>query len=129
MRPYVPVRPFYLDWWPKLLAVALVLCFAACAPLTGRVLTPDQKYVEALTLFNSVYRTYLDEYDLASPATQAEWKAKIDPAMARASKALDLWGKALKGEGSPVTTERAFRLVKDEALSLLFEYGILRVEE
>jgi len=125
-----PVRPFYSGILLFVAAIVLyMLWMTGCAPLTGRVLTPDQKYVEALTLFNSVYRTYLDEYDLASPATQAEWKAKIDPAMARASKALDLWGKALKGEGSPVTTERAFRLVKDEALSLLFEYGILRVEE
>ena len=108
---------------------SLALAFASCAMFSGRTLTPKQEYIEALTLFNSVYRTYLDQYDLASPTVQAQWKAKIDPVMKKASRALNVWRMALvQGEDATVS-EWEFRNLKNEALALLFEYGILKIEE
>ena len=109
--------------------IGLVFALVSCAMFSGRMLTPKQEYVEALTLFNSVYKTYLDQYDLASPPVQAEWKAKIDPAMSKASRALDAWRMVLVQGGDPAVSEWEFRNMKNEALALLFEYGILRVEE
>ena len=108
------------------MAIVLSGCFQAL--LRNRAsLTPEQRYAEAVVTFNSIYETYLDEYDLATPEVKAKWKEKIDPLMADASNALRVWGAALRQGLSPNVKEELFIHLKNVAWSALFDYGIVKV--
>ena len=113
------------------LTLILVLVFSSCSMfpgLAGRAtLTPEQRYAEAVVTFNSIYETYLDEYDLATSEVQAKWKERIDPLMADASTALRTWGAALRQGLSPNVKEELFIHLKNVAWSALFDYGIVKV--
>ena len=119
------------------LVVAGIFALTSCSTLSGIIggsdsqLTPEQRYIEARVLFNSVYKTYLDTYDTMPGTVQAKWKERIDPRMKDASAALGAWKVVLAGEeiGDPATKEAAYRFLKNKALALLFEYEILKIEE
>ena len=109
----------------SLLIVSAVCLFLVISCGGMKQLTSDQRYVEALTLFNSVYKTYLDHYDMASSATQERWKKEIDPIIAQVSRALDIWKLAV-GDGAK---EQNYIALKNKLLVLLFEFKILEVKE
>ena len=118
----------------KTLPIILVLCLllvVSCVTLkqiftsTKQVLTSEQRYVEALTLFNSVFKVYLDQYDMATPTTQAKWRVKVDPIAINVSNSLDMWKVALGDKAK----EETYILLKNKFLLLLFECEILKVEE
>ena len=112
---------------------AIIFFFYGCGVMQNLVgetsLTPEQQYIEARALFNSVYKSYLDTYDTMPPSVQEEWKEKIDPRMKDASDALKAWGKALNEGIDPTTKASLFKILKDKAFALLFEYEILKIEE
>lgn len=112
------------------LALVLMVVFSACSllPFKGAQLTPEQRYAEAVVTFNSIYETYLDEYDLATPEIQAKWKANIDPKMAEASLALRTWGDAVRDGLSPEVKEQLFIHLKNIAWKMLFDSGVVGVE-
>jgi len=112
------------------LALVLLVALSGCIPalMGGRAtLTPEQRYAEAVVTFNSIYETYLDEYDKATPEVQAKWKEEIDPRMADASLALRTWGTALRDGLSLEVKEQSFIHLKNIAWKMLFDSGVVKV--
>ena len=111
------------------LALVMLVALSACSllPFGGAQLTPEQRYAEAVVTFKAIYESYLDEYDLATPEIQAEWKAKIDPRMADASLALRTWGTALRDGLSLEVKEQLFIHLKNIAWKILFDSGVVKV--
>lgn len=112
---------------------AIIFFFYGCGVMQNLVgetsLTPEQQYIEARALFNSVYKSYLDTYDTMPASVQEEWKEKIDPKMKDASSTLKAWKKALSEGVDPSTKASLYKALKNEIFTLLFKYEILKIEE
>jgi len=108
----------------KLIAyIILLICLilGACATLS----TPEKHYLAALQTFNNNLETYIAARDAAPPATQARWKANIDPYIHQTSDALDTWH-ALLTDGS---RESTYRTVWNKLYSLLLTSHIITIKE
>lgn len=106
--------------------VPVLLCIML---LTGcaKNLTPNQRYLSALKLFNSNVETYETAYQAADPITQAKWKAIIDPFIIAADATLIAWKTAL-GTENAYEKEQAWLQAKDAMLQILLTSGIIKVE-
>lgn len=108
------------------IAAAGWLC-AGCAT-TNVNLTNEARYYTALKWYNDNLETYLQSYRVASPATQAEWKAKIDPAFKAGDAVLKEWRAAL-GTGAAGTQEDFWNKARQQILGMLVTYNIIQVKE
>jgi hypothetical protein len=90
-------------------------------------LTPSAKYYSALKTWDDNVELYNAAYRAAPPATQAKWKAKIDPLILAADKALMSWRLAY-GTADYATKEAIWKDAQKQAMALLMEFGILKVE-
>ena len=71
--------------------------------------------------FNSAVNTYLNAYEKADAAQQAEWKEDIDPKISVANKAFDVWGKKLKAGDMTAVDKRNALNAKNEVIDLVVE--------
>lgn len=116
-----------------MLVVLILLAFiVGCATINAIIekkeLTPPAKYYDALKTFNSNVERYLEVFKLSDAATQAKWKAQIDPLIKIASTALDSWKAALN---SPTAAgkEEAWNKAKTNFISILLSSGIITIEQ
>lgn len=116
----------------KLLALTLIVFFmAGCAggQMFKKDATPSERYLAALTEFNETVKNYLDQYNLQSPAVQANWKEEIDPWIKRVSVALDAWGEAIDDKAQTADKIRAFENLKDVLISTLVSEGVKLIKK
>ena len=73
----------------SIVTIVVLALFVAGCPFFNKTMTG--KLAITGDTYNEIQESYLDQYKLASPATQALWKEKIDPAFEVASLAMDLW--------------------------------------
>jgi len=110
---------------------AVILAVAACATINALVtqqeLTPAARYYDALVTFNRNVEQYNAVYKLSDAATQAKWKANIDPVIRAASKALDSWKLALNAPDAPAK-EQVWQDAAKNLLAMLVSSGIIKVE-
>lgn len=102
----------------------VLLMFVACAgtAIQNRLMTADT--------FNSIYKQYLDAYDRQPVTIQQEWKVKVDPLFAEASLAMGAYLAITDPSSSEATKKlEMYKAAKDQAVRLLFTYGITIKEE
>jgi len=108
-----------------ILMVLLIFFFSACAGMTVKKdASPSEKYLAALTEFNSVVKDYNYQYRLQTPAVQADWKKEIDPWIKKCSIALDAWSVAVSEKASTQDKIDAFEEVKTMLMKVLIVEGI-----
>jgi hypothetical protein len=112
--------------------VLVALMFlTSCAQINALInkteLTPAARYYDALKTFNSNVEQYNAIYKLSDAATQAKWKAQIDPLIKIASGALDSWKLSLNST-SATEKEVAWNSAKTNLLAILVASGIIKVE-
>ena len=109
----------------KFIGILLALFFIiACAS------TPTQKRLMTVSTFNSIYKQYLDEYDKQPVTIQEKWKVEIDPYFAEASLAMDAYLAITDPTSTDAVKQLAiYKAAKDQAIRLLFTYGIKIKEE
>lgn len=107
--------------------VTMTSCATINALVSGTELTPAARYYDALKTFNSNVEQYNAIYKLSDAATQAQWKAQIDPLIRSASTALDAWKTALNTP-TAASKEEAWKAVKAQLIPLLISSGIVKVE-
>ena len=100
---------------PILAVLAVVVMAAGCAHLPDKSL-----YHQARVFFNDTVERYLDVYDAQSADVQTEWKAQIDPWVAKTEKILDEWGQIVAAGGDASLQRVAYENAKDELIDLLF---------
>jgi len=106
--------------------LCLLLVVAAC---TGTMnLTPSAQYYAALSTWNDNLDTYTAAYNAASPATKAKWHKDIDPFILVANRALDTWRMSI-GTADAATKYQGWQTAQREALALLVQVGIIKVQE
>lgn len=105
--------------------IVITVFLVACASLPK---TPQGRYFAALKTFNDSVEDYLSYYDTVDKATQAEWKAEIDPKIKDVCVALDAWGIVLASPDDSQSKEDAYLKVRRELTFLLIKYGILEVK-
>ncbi|MHC4230145.1 MAG: hypothetical protein ACYSW0_22135 [Planctomycetota bacterium] len=100
-----------------LLAIAMVS--GGC---TGNInlRDPNDRFMVAQEGFNSALDSYLRNYALADPATQADWKANIWPHFQEANAALTAWDKAT----TDTNKERAYLALEDVLFDILRKYKL-----
>jgi hypothetical protein len=102
-------------------------CLMACASLTGQTLTPQARYYDALKTFNVNTTAYLEIYKLSDAATQAKYKAQIDPVVKAASLALDVWKASLNAPDA-ATKEQLWNDTSKQLIALMIASGIIKVQ-
>ena len=108
----------------KFTVLFVVLLLFACAG------TPTQQRLMTADTFNSMYKQYLDSYDMQSVTIQQEWKVKIDPYWAEASAAMDSYLTITDPSSTDAQRQlEIYKLAKDQAIRLVFTYGITIKEE
>ena len=103
--------------------VIAFLMLVGCA----KNLTPNQRYLTALKLFNTNVETYETAYQASDPITQAKWKMTIDPLIIAADVSLTAWKTAL-GTDNAYEKEQAWLKAKDAMLQILLVSGIIKIE-
>jgi len=110
---------------------AVILAVAACATIntlvTKQELTPAARYYDALVTFNRNVEQYNAVYKLSDAATQAKWKANIDPIIRAASAALDSWKLSLNAPDA-ASKEAVWQEASKNLLAMLVSSGIIKVE-
>ena len=114
------------------LLVMVVLSLMSCggsinALIQGTELTPQARYYDALVTFNRNVETYNATFKLSDAATQAKWKADIDPKIKLANAALDSWKGALNTPTAP-GKEQVWQDASKQLLALLISSGIIQVK-
>jgi hypothetical protein len=100
--------------------VGLGLGMASCT--LNQNLTPEAKYLQALKWFNDTQTTYLAQYKVAGPQTQADWHAKIDPLFDTGDQILDAWK---KGDASQ---EQLWIALQQNLIKMLTTAGVIQVQ-
>lgn len=112
--------------------VIAVIIGAGCATFNAMLskteLTPAARYYDALKTFNSNVETYLQVYDISTPATQVKWKADIDPLIKAADNALKSWKTQLNAPDA-LTKEEAWKEARRQMITMLVTSGIIKVQE
>lgn len=121
MKPFTKER-LYLS-----VVFVVVLMLGSCVT-TNLNLTNEGRYYTALKWYNDNLETYLQSYRTASPATQAEWKQKIDPVFKVGDSILKEWKNVL-GSGSAGTQEDLWNKARAQILGMLVTYNIIQVKE
>jgi len=106
--------------------LAMVLLMAGCT--INQNLTPSARYYEALKFFNDNVAEYKLALAAADPATQAKWKAEINPIIRMASDALDVW-KTARGTSTAEEKETLWLDVKRRLLAALIQYNVITVKK
>lgn len=103
---------------PLLVVLSLILV-SSCAT------TPVRNQLLTLDTFNNIYEQYLNAYDQQMPEVKAKWKAEIDPYWLDASVAIDAYV-AFTDPTTPDAQKKLalYKAAKDQAVKLLFKYGI-----
>lgn len=101
--------------------IMVLLGLTACALMSGN-LTPEKKYLTALTWYNDNLEIYLDSYDRASEATRSKWDAEIKPLFEEAGAVLDLWAAGQAGETD-------WASMRTRLVLALINSGLIVVEE
>ena len=114
-----------------LLLVFIVFILSACAPTMNNI-SPEAKpyavYLQAVNVFNSNIRTYLDTKKMMPPEVQAEWKEEIEPFIKIAKEALDDWG-VLTMDGLPdAVAHGEYDKLFSQMLALMIKYKIVEVK-
>jgi len=102
----------------SLLLLMLLLVSVGCGTLVQN-LSPKQQYLAARVEYNTLQSQYLDYYDAAPAATQAKWKAGIDPYFDQADVALDMWGLAVRSGTDATAQQKAYIAIKNKLIDLL----------
>lgn len=114
----------------SLIALSItIMLLAACGMLNN--IAPEAKpyavYLQALNVFNSNLRTYLDVRDTMPLDVQAEWKNRIEPLIVLTKEALDDWG-MLVIQGLPdAMAKRKYDRLFTEVLALMLKYEIIEL--
>lgn len=111
-------RIFYL-FAICIVMLAIAMVSGAC---TGNInlRDPNDRFMVAQEGFNSALDSYLRNYSLADPATQADWKANIWPHFQDANAALTAWDKATLDTNK----ERAYLALEDVLFDILRKYKL-----
>ena len=113
----------------KFIGIILALCLVI-GMMAGCAGTPIQNRLMASDTFNSIYEQYLNAYDRQSGTTQQKWKVDIDPLFAEASAAMGAYMAITDPSSSDATKQlEIYKAAKDQAVRLLFTYGIEIKEE
>lgn len=110
--------------------LAVLFLLSACGPMDNipTETRPIAVYLQAVNVFNSNLRTYLDTRMAMPAAVQAEWKVEIEPYIKITKEALDDWG-ALALDGLPsAIAKREYDKLFSQMLSLLIKYKIVEVK-
>lgn len=81
---------------------------------------PNDRFMVAQEAFNSALDSYLRNYALADPATQASWKENVWPHFQEANAALTAWDKAT----TDTNKERAYLALEDVLFDILRRYKL-----
>jgi hypothetical protein len=109
----------------KIVVPLLALLFLiGCAGTLN--LTPSAKYYSALKIWNDNLDTYLAAYRVAPPATQAKWKATVDPFIMIANQALDTWRLSL-GTANAASNEQVWQDAQKKAMALFVQVGVIKI--
>lgn len=100
--------------------IGIAITFAVLATAPG---CATNGYLETLTAWNDMVESYEYQYQLADAATQAKWKAEIDPKIIQANDALTVWGMAV-GVANQEEKKAAYIALEREVIGLLLEYGV-----
>jgi len=106
-----------------LFTVLLTALLTLPSCITVGELTPKETYHEAQLWYNFNLEQYLNYYDVLDADTQAELKEDVDPVFARASKALEAWGKVV-GAGTEQEKFAAWSSVKNQVIVELLALGL-----
>jgi len=87
----------------------------------------EPRYYDALVTFNRNVEQYNAVYKLSDAATQAKWKANIDPIIRAASTALDSWKLSLNAPDA-ASKEAVWQDASKNLLAMLVASGIIKVE-
>jgi hypothetical protein len=113
----------------KFIGIILAL-FLVIGMVAGCAGTPTQNRLMTADTFNSIYEQYLDSYDRQSGTTQQKWKVEIDPLFAEASAAMGAYTAITDPSSSDAQKQlEIYKAAKDQAVRLLFTYGIKIKEE
>lgn len=106
-----------------LILLAVIFLTGGMSACTFKNLPPEQQQLQARIAFSNLVEGYLVKYRTADIATQQEWKKDVDPLIAKAYTALDLWGFALKltDPTQAIEQQKIFLVIKDKILDLLIE--------
>lgn len=108
----------------------LMLAFIGCPGIQqnpSTPLAPAAKYYMALKTFNVNVETYLQVYKLSDAATQAKWKASIDPLIKLAGDALDAWKASINAPTSS-DKEKIWNAARVNFMGALVSNGIIKIE-
>ena len=116
-----------------ILFVIIMISGLACATTPK---TPKEIYLAARMTFNDALESYIAQKAIASPQSQIQWEAEIEPMFRDAQEALDIWGLAIHSQpqlasypGMSVTEkERIYNKIKLKLFKMLFRFGILEIE-
>lgn len=119
---------------PWLVAIVVLAMIMSSLSFTGCSLLPTksqedtkQAYTVAIVAFADLSEDYANAYDLADPATQAKWKAEVDPRVLQAREALRLWKRSMDAGGGEEAKE-AYDAILTDLVMLLVEVGVVQIE-
>ena len=104
----------------RVILVLVLLTFAFSCAGSIDLKNPDDRFMVAQEGFNSVLSSYLRNFVLADPVTQASWRINIWPHFQEANAALTAWDKAT----SDTNKERAYLALEDVLFDILREYKL-----
>jgi hypothetical protein len=110
-----------------LVCLVAVVFVTGCAGFVGQnvPLTPESRYLTAVTIFNDNVELYEMAYQAADSKTKEKWKAEIDPVILSTSTALDVWNLTVNDPAS----EQDYRAFFRQLLTVLILNGIIEIRE